>query len=188
MTVVLDYSLTVSVAPAEFPVTLAEAKEQLNLASAITDDDDKINRLIEVATNIVINDANRSLVTETIVEKRDRFPTERYICVRRGPLAALTGIQYLDPDGATQVFTETILDTNSKPGLLVLSHDSEWPSTRNIKNAVVLTYQSGAAQASVEEEAKQAVLLKVGELYYQHCDCSKAYWPLINRIRFGEVY
>ena len=140
---VLDYAISESIAPASEPVTQAEAKKHLEIASAVTDHDDFIDDLIVAARRVVENDAGRALVFRTLLQKMDRFPAGDYLEFKVGPATALTSVQYLDIAGDVQTFTGTTLDTFRFPGGLILSYGESWPSTQDIKNAVTITYVAG---------------------------------------------
>ncbi len=184
---ILDYSLNTTVGPTGEVVTLAEAKQQLRVTG--TGDDEHINRLIQAARELVERDASLSLLTQTVVEKRDEFPTnnDEAMVLHRPPLQSVTSIQYIDEAGSTQTMStgDYEVDTVRTPGAVWLTADATWPSEKSIQNAVTITYKTGyTAVAGVPEKAKQAILLMV-EALYDGCEIPQAYHLLVDSLNWG---
>lgn len=154
--------LTRTVAPATEPVTLTEAKAHLGVT--ISDDDTRITALIVAARETAENYTQRSFITQTWVAKLDAFPNGDIIELPKGPIQSITSVQYVDEDGDTQTFTEYTLDAAAER--IFLNYDEDWPDTRDIENAVTITYVTGyGVAAAVPESIKSALKLKVECLY-----------------------
>lgn len=187
----LNWSTIQSVAPTALPVTLDEAKTQLNVAVEVTDHDSHILDLIERATDLVELDANRALVTQTLIQYMDCWPDSDYLEIQKGPLATVTSIQYMDTGGTTQTFSSGsyTVDTSRHPGLIHLNYSESWPSIRAIKNAITVTYTAGDAVASVNKMAKQAILLMVSHMFEEREPMKEelgTYASLIGRLKGGR--
>ena len=187
----LNWTTAVSVSPTANPVTLDEAKTQLNIAVSVTDHDAHILDLIERATDMVENDADRALVTQTLVQKMDCWPDSDYLEIKRGPLATVTAIQYFDTAGSSQIFSSASysVDTSRYPGLIYLNDGESWPGITTIKNAISVTYTAGVALASVPKMAKHAILLQVSSMFEEREPTPvmmSTYEDLIGRLKGGR--
>lgn len=154
--------LTRTVAPATDPVTLDEAKGHLGVT--ITDDDSRITSLIKAATEWAESFTWRSLVTQTWTAKLDDFPLQDFIELPKAPIQSITSVAYVDGDGDTQTFTDFTLDASGER--ILLNYGEDWPDTRDIENAVTITFVAGyGAAAAVPESLKASILLYVEALY-----------------------
>lgn len=162
--------LSLVTAPAVEPVTLAEARLHLKSDTDVTADDTLISALIVAARELAEAETRRALITQTWKLTLDEFPADcDPIRVPRPNLLTVTGITYVDTDGATQTLassTYTVL-TDRLPGEIHLAYDEEWPETRAVPNAVAVTFTCGygAAASAVPGPIKAAMLLDIGDLY-----------------------
>ena len=151
-------------APTAEPVDLAAAKQHMSVE--ISDDDTMITNFITAARLWCEHFTRRAFVTQTWTLKLDKFPTEFRVLLP--PLQSVTSIQYIDVDGATQTLatSEYTVDSDSEPGRIVEAFEKAWPSTRDVINAVTLTFVAGYGNAStVPEEVKLAIKMLVGHWY-----------------------
>lgn len=158
-------ALTLTVAPAEEPVTLAEAKAHLRVTDA--DSDTLITTLIKTARLMAEGFTNRAFVTQTWQWRLDGFFPWR-ISVPKGRLQSVSSIQYVDANGDTQTLASSdySVDAKSDPGRIEPAYGKVWPTTRYQMNAVTITFVAGYGAASaVPEDIKHAMLLIIGELY-----------------------
>lgn len=161
-----------TVSPAAQPLELAELaaylkipEEQLGTASVQAYLTGLLNGAVECCERV----ARRALITQTWQLTLDGFCDERNFAVydcRRGwlieaprpPLIAVTSIQYVDNDGATQTLaaSEYQVDAKEEPGRILQAYGRTWPSTRDQANAVTVTYTAGygASGTSVPDEIK----------------------------------
>lgn len=168
--------------------TVASAASEFGLsiileAPANTQDAD-IARLIKVGRRHCENFQNRAYVTQTWDLFLDHFPRAGEIRIPRPPLQSVTSLKYRDLSGKMQTigFLDTsgtplletddyIVDVVSEPGRLALKRGFRWPDTDNNIQAVQIRFVCGyGLAADVPEEIKQAILLKVGELYEHRGD------------------
>ena len=166
-------------APSTEPVTLAEVKA--NSRIDISDDDTLITALITAARQWLENYYRITLIETTYKQRMDNFPTNscngecdpsyknNSIELLEWPLLAITSIQYVDSDGATQTFNSSnyIEEAHTRPCQVVLAYDTEWPDVRKWYNAVTVTYTAGfgSLASDVPQAIKQACLMLIGHWY-----------------------
>ena len=167
---VLSYVDYRSTDPAVEPVTVAEAKRNCDVDDGHWDQD--FNRWISEARKQVEHDARLSLINQTRIRKQDAFPAESYIPLRK-PLVSVTSLQYIDTSGNSQTWDSSNYEVDTNRGVIWLAYSIDWPNTRDIQNAVTVTYVSGhgTTRASVAEAARAAVYLYVKHRY-EHPDGS----------------
>lgn len=157
---------TIVTGPASEPLTLTEVK--LHLRVDHSSDDNLITMLIQAAREYVEQTTGRALLSQTIREYWDDFPTCCTLDLALSPLTSVTNFQYIDEDGATQTISGSnyTADTVSKPARIVKRDDYTWPTVDDIPNAVWVTYVAGAANAgALDASLKQAMLLQIGYWY-----------------------
>ncbi len=192
----IKHSVTVSVEPTEEPITVARAKDQLNIT--FNERDPHIGELITEA-RIGLEDATETkFVTQTLILLMDRFPTESSFRPPWTPLASVTSIQYLDTNGDTQTFASGSyrVDTSSKPGRISLAYNASWPTIRNISDAVTVTYVVGFGAASaVPQNFKNLLRVIVAEMYELRRESSelrlqdsKTFQRALGLSRMVEIY
>lgn len=148
------------------PVTTAEAKKQLEIASSITRHDSHVDDLIARARKATERLTRRAWINQTWKLTLSRFPAD---CIQlpRPPLSSITSFTYIDTDGVSQALvanTDYLVRSNAAPGYVDRYYNTVWPTTHpDEPEAVVITYVAGygATAASVPEEAKQAILALV---------------------------
>lgn len=159
--------LILSVAPAEEPVSLAEAK--LHLRVDDTADDDLITALIVAARQRFESVTWRSLITQTLVLTLDEWPDDNCIKLPRPPLVSVSSVQYTDEDGNTSTFSSSnyLVSTAGEPGAIVLKSNADWPTaTLQTVDGVSVTYVAGyGGTEDVPQIIKQALLMLVAHWY-----------------------
>ncbi|GJM23936.1 MAG: hypothetical protein DHS20C16_03510 [Phycisphaerae bacterium] len=153
--------------PASEPLTLTEAKAHLNVDH--DEDDTYITTLITVARRTAEGKQWRALMTTTREQTMDCFPFG-CITLEHPPLQSVTSVKYIDADGVQQTLSSDNydVDTDSIYGRICPAYGLNWPTTRNIQNAVRVRYDCGYADAdSVPTTTKQAMLLLIGN-WYEH--------------------
>jgi uncharacterized phiE125 gp8 family phage protein len=154
----LKYSLHRSSEPASEPITLAELKNYLRVEH--TTDDVELAVVLTAARQAVERDTGRSLITQTWVLQIDQWPC---YCIQlpHPPIVSVTSITYVDSSGATQTWAATnyVVDIRSRPGLIRLAYQCDWPSIRGDERGIAVTYVAGygATAASVPADLRQAV-------------------------------
>jgi uncharacterized phiE125 gp8 family phage protein len=157
-------SLRLASFPAEEPVTLQEARAHLRLESG---EDDYLSGLIAAARRHCESFQGRAYVTQTWDFYLDSFPGG-CIKVSLPPLQSVTFVKYKDGSGVLQTMdpSEYVVDAFSEPGLIFCAYGKSWPSTYPEVNAVQVRFVAGyGAAVDIPPEVKQAILLKVADLY-----------------------
>lgn len=158
-------ALVTVTAPAEEPITLAEAK--LNLRVDQTAEDSLITALIKTARQAAEHRSNTALITQTLDYYLDRFPCWE-IELPQGPLQSISSITYVDTDGATQTLNsaEYLVDVAHERGRITPAFGNVWPATREQINAIKIRYSAGyGAAAAVPSEIKQWMHLAIATWY-----------------------
>jgi uncharacterized phiE125 gp8 family phage protein len=152
-------------APAEEPITLAEALVHLRVSAGM--EDAYITALIQVVREACENRIERTLVQTSWVLTLDTFPDA--IELLMPPVLAVASVQYTDQDGALQVLNpaDYVVDRAREPGWLVPAPGRQWPATESGINKVVVTYTAGygATAAAVPASLKHWMLLALTDLY-----------------------
>ena len=185
----INASVTAS-APGSEPLSLTEAKDHLDIASAVTDHDTRIGDLIEAARQLWEKDTQRLTVSRTITEKLDqwpRVPPQKYRDWKAyyEPVISLDSITYYDANNASQTLATSVYDFDPFYRVLHLKVDQEWPDIEDRWDAITITYTAG--QATVEEIDKQAMKLQLDIMFElrgttkEKDACEKAYQNLVAR-------
>ncbi len=163
----MTYVWQVTTPPAEEPVTLTEAKLQVQIDSDITIHDPYITILITAARQMIEAETDRSIVTQTITTKIHAFPHtghNTWISLPRPNLQSITSISYVDCDGVTQVWDSSLyeIETFREPGIVYPAFGECYPTTRSQPYAVTIVHPSGYGNASeVPDTIKQAMFLLI---------------------------
>jgi len=179
--------------PAVEPITLTEVKAQIGLD---TNDDDTILTLyIEASRNFAETITGLSLITQKWLMTIDRWPMsggEWWDGVRDGaigdlqstgraqavylPRYPLQSIETMTADSqAITVADVFVVDTQEKPGRLVLKSGSTFPPVSESANGIQILYVSGygLTAADVPADLRLALIMMVAHLYGHRGDeCS----------------
>jgi uncharacterized phiE125 gp8 family phage protein len=173
---------TVVTAPAETPISLADAKLHLRLND--DDADDLVRGLLDAAIALIENDTRRALVTRTMdftidydwprYNNRDsaRYNDQwlddpwlggcRRIVLPFPPLQSVTSITYVDNTGATQTLAadQYLVNKTGIEGVIEPAYAVTWPTVRRQMNAITVRFVCGYGAADVvPEPLKQAMKL-----------------------------
>jgi uncharacterized phiE125 gp8 family phage protein len=153
--------VTVSADPTSEPLTSAEVKEQARIDG--TDSDTWITRAIKAARILVEQYTGTKLITQTVVLRCSSFCD--FIDLPVAPIASISGITYLDPDGNSQTLSTSIYEAvlvGLDPSIRLKVNQS-WPALRSASDAITVTAVAGASSAS--EMVKQAILVTLAAWY-----------------------
>lgn len=184
--------------PAEYPVTLAEARKQIEYPEEDSSHDEHLTRLIASATSFVEGQTRRQIVTATWQFKYDQFPEGRSpIWVPRAPLQSVTSITYLDAAGASQTFATAnyLAATDREPGRVSLKAlgTGSWPTTICEGEPVTVVAVCGyGAAAAVPAKVKQLLLFLIDEWFNRRSGtgeiASHYVANLLESLRMGEDF
>lgn len=185
--------------PATTIISLAECKAHLRIL--FDDDDSYIESLIDVAiAHIDGADGwlNRAVISQTWDYAIDKFPCVKHdgaparIYLPFAPLISIDSVTYTDTQGASATITDYRVKNvgGSQAGYIVPALNSDWPSSADEPEAVVVRFTAGFA--TVPPAIKHALLLMVGHWYENReaatetkmSDLPMAVGALLNPYRF----
>lgn len=154
--------------PAEEPVTTAEAKTHLRIASGVTEDDTYIGNLIKAGRYYIEHYTGRPLVSKTYDQYFDYFKNLD-IVLYWGGVSDVDSVNYADENTGVEgelSAANYVVDKVMDRCRIRVAKDETWPNTYNKPNAVRVRYTAGFGAASdVPEDIKQALLMLVAEMY-----------------------
>ena len=167
----MPYGLSLASGPASEPLTLAEAKKQVELATQDTAHDEHLLRLIAAARKYAEDYTGRAIVTQTWDLFLDSWPVKRgelTVWLPKPPLQSVTFVKYYDGDGVQQTWSSAnyVVRTSREPGCISLAYGISWPTFRFQPDTINIRYVAGyGARTSVPENMKAAMLLMVGHWF-----------------------
>lgn len=162
----MDFSIVT--APAEEPISTAEAKDHLRVDS--DKEDFYIASLVASARRWIENTRGMALVTQTWDGSLDAFPYGGAIVIPKYPLVSVTSVTYHDDDLSTStVFSSAKyqVDTRKRPPRIFIKNGESWPTdSLRLSSGVVVRFVAGyGADSAVPDDIKHAIKLLVGQLY-----------------------
>lgn len=177
---------TVVTGPTSEPVTLAQARKQLELSPSDTAHDDQLSLLIQAAREQWEHDTDSALLTQTLSVALPYFAE---VELPKRPIQSITSVTYYNEADVLQTLSTSIYDLDKPRRLVRLKTLQTWPSVATRWDAATITYVAGyASVAAVPAIAKQAILLLVGN-YFENRDMIgsamslAAYENLVMRFR-----
>lgn len=164
-------SIEVITAATVYPVTLAQAKEQLRVSHS--GDDDLINGCISAATEFAEAYCQRKFALRTMEQTQDGFGS--VILLEAGPVISVTSVKYDDADGVEQTMTTSPVqyELDSVNAVIYLPYGETWPAARSHWNSVRIRFDVGYYtsaspedyRATIPDSAKQGILMVTADLY-----------------------
>lgn len=158
--------LKLHTAPAAEPISRANIKTKLGIASADTASDTQIDWMIPAARRWVENRTGRALINQTWQFYMDSFPA--LIQLPMGNVSSITHVKYVATDGTLTTMSASDYQTDlvSIPARIAPSYTAtSWPSVRDSTlNAVEVQYVAGygAAGSNVPDDIIEALYRIVG--------------------------
>lgn len=179
---------TRTVAPTFKPLTLAEAKKQVEIAGEVNFHDEHIERLMDIAQDTLENDTGLTLCQSTWTYKLDAFP--QFIELPKRPVSSVSSIAYLDSSGNSQTWSSAnwSLDATRTFPVILKGKDVDYPEVYDDFSPITITFVAGYASVSaVPAMAKQAMLLLISAMFSDRGDSPKsmdgeAYERLLRRL------
>lgn len=137
------------------PVTASEVKTLIPLDG--TDHDTRIGVLITALRQQAEQITGRAFASGNFILTLDEFPEDEdgdgEILLYWGPVSAMVTFTYVDTAGATQTLTAAgyQLDMASVPARLLPPYGETWPATKEIPNAITITYTTGYGASAPKE-------------------------------------
>lgn len=171
-------NIVLSSPPAQYPVSLAEIRAQLQIDTS--DYDARLQGLIAAATEMVENHTGRALITRSYTGYLNWFPSgpmghiRPYINLERPPLISVTDIITYDDFDNPTVFPATsyYVDAVKTPGRIMLRRGQVWPIPLRLANGIQIDWTAGYGPnpANVPETIRLAIQIIVGMLNEQRGD------------------
>lgn len=165
---------------ADLPVTLEEAKQHLRMDD-LTHEDTTISSYVMACASHIETVYGMALLTQTVKEYWSAFPcgTNEPMLLRIQPVQSITSVQYIDTDGLTQTWDTdewTSGGYNNTTFITPLPNYS-WPSTWNVPNAVIVTYEAGFGDlpSNVPSGIKQAIKFMVADMFETRQDTPQTF-------------
>ncbi|MBD3762462.1 head-tail connector protein [Rhizorhabdus sp.] len=123
------------------PITLALAKKHLRVDHS--EEDDLIGGMIADARAWVEEYTGQTLVQAPLTEQINGFEAQ----LLAWPIASVTGVTYLDADGAEQELTDDVWELRNakRPAALRLKSGAQWPTVRHGNGAITVELTAGYA-------------------------------------------
>lgn len=132
--------------PADDPITLNEALAHLRIEDG-EGDNSLITAMIKAATGHVENLTEHALIQRTLRYTLPRFPDHGSLTLAWAPLLALASVKYRDANDDEQTLSPTVyrtrIDSDRRPGAIVLKPGQSWPATATVEDAVSIEYTVG---------------------------------------------
>ena len=169
--------MTVVTPPTVEPLSLAEAKRQVYVASSDTYHDEDLVLRIQAAREQWEHDTDSAVMPQTL-RVNLAYLEDDFFNLPQRPIQSITSITYYDESNVLQTLSSSVYVLDAAARVVRLNEDSDWPSVYSDRfDAVTVEYVAGYAnRQNVPAIAKQAMLLLVG--YYWESnrgDNDKAY-------------
>lgn len=161
---------TLVTAAASEPITRAEAKLHLLIATAVTAHDDWVDRAIISAREMFEHDSDMVTISSTWKQTYDCFPAGEINFLKR-PVSSITSITYVDASEAAQTFSSSYyrLDSGSVQPRVVWDENAIFPTIDTRPEAVTVTYVAGYTNAAaVPADIKNNILMRVKHEWELH--------------------
>jgi len=169
------------------PVSVEEAKAQIQGLEGISDFDTYIAGLISVAREMAEEYTWRTIVASTYELRLPSFNSEK-ILLPHPVVAAITTIKYKDTTGTEQTIDAanyTLMDWE-EPGIVLPSSGNSWPASRGAEGDITITYSAGYATAAlVPGIFKQAIKMMVRTWFDNREDVTHR---TVNEMPMGSKY
>ncbi len=157
----------VTAAPAEEPVSLAQARAQLQIEADDSDFDTELAIYIPAARQYVEAYTGLKLVTQTVDLRCSCFADLGRLPL--APVASITSVKYLDTEGAEQTLDPSVWEACLVPALeprIRLKVGQTWPTRRPVDDAVRVVAVAGyGAAAAVPAPIVLAMQLLIGDWF-----------------------
>lgn len=155
--------------PVAEPVTLAEAKKQLELASSDTAHDAHLALLIQAAREQWEADTDSCCLSQTWKVYAEEFDDDEIYLPKR-PIQSVTHVKYYDASNVQQTLSTSVYSLDDAARAVRLDSLQVWPAVYDRFDAITITFVAGyTSAAALPAIHKQAILLLVGK-YFENRD------------------
>ena len=177
--------LTIKMAPADTPISLANVKAHLRWDDAdgsdTYDSDAQLTQMISDAVDIAEGETWSRFFTQTWDQYFDAFADPLYLSYP--PTASISSVKYQDADNAEQDLSEDIYELGEENGIGIVrrKYNQDWPITLSHPDSVVVQFICGyGVAAAVPDGITAALKLIVAHLATHRGDRDE---PLPNAVR-----
>jgi uncharacterized phiE125 gp8 family phage protein len=170
---------TVATPATNEPVTLAEAKRQVRID--FDDDDDYLSGLISAARNHAEKYCGVYFPKQTISVQGDDWCDLAHLPVR--PVQSVASLAYIDTNGASQTLAASVYELRGDA--IVLKYGQVWPT---MQKGSLITLTAVVGYDEVEPAVKQAILLRIADLYENRESASDANWTSFDSLLSNHRY
>jgi uncharacterized phiE125 gp8 family phage protein len=155
---------TLVTAPTSEPISVAEAKKQLELAPSDDAHDDHLAIIIAAAREQFEHDTDRAMCYQTWKINTDCFYDG--LTLPKKPVQSITTVKYYDSTNTQQTLSSSLYQLDAAKSQIRVAYLASIPQALDRWDAWEITYRLGYSSdsTSVPSIAKQAMLLLVG--YY----------------------
>jgi len=155
---------TVSVVPTFLPITLEEAKKQIEHPTSDDTHDDHLRKLIEIAVDKVQRDTGMYLCSQTLSvnthELCDGMQLQGF------PISSITSLKYYDSGNVQTTLSTSVYSLNAAHRKIQLNYYQLFPVTTVRWDAWEIKYVVGYSSVyTVPPLAKAACLLLIGRFF-----------------------
>lgn len=156
--------------PAKEPLTLEEARLWCRITSRA--EDEVVQALVKAARKRVERGTELALLTQTVEVKVDGFWGSCALELPMPPLQSVESIQYVDTAGVVQTLDPAtyVVSTHRRPGRVWLAYGKSWPATRDVPEAVTVTFKAGFGDEPADLLAAAPNLVHAVRLLTAHYD------------------
>jgi uncharacterized phiE125 gp8 family phage protein len=162
------------------PLSLNEAKKQLEIAESDNSHDEHLMRVIGSAREQFEHDTDSAMCFQTwkVVTKQIK---DKMVLPKR-PIHSITSITYYDAFNNTSTLSTSIYQLDAGKRQIRLAYLQDWPNSVDRWDAWTINYRIGYSVdgRSVPSIAKQAMLLLVGH-YFENRDM------IVDSVRSDEA-
>lgn len=127
------------------PVDLDTAKEWCYVTG--TDQEQSLDTITTAARSYCEGHTWQQIIPATFEYMRDRFPVGE-IELPIGPTISIESIKYIDGNGDEQTLNDSEYDVDIKSHFARIQPLNGWPGTKDIYNAVTITFKAGYDESS----------------------------------------
>lgn len=173
------YPAKVTVAPASEPVSLEEAKRQLNVFH--DDDDDLIGGMISAVRDHVEKYCGAVFASRMVETQATAWPDMARLPVT--PVNAVTSISYVDSAGQATTLPDTVYELRGEA--IRLGYGQQWPA---LQMGSLITLVATVGYEEVPPAVKHAILLRITDFYDNRGSEDDSKWSgfdsLLSNYRF----
>lgn len=165
----MPLSIETVTAPTGLPVSLSEAMTHLRYEGV--EDKPLITSLVRAAVDHAQAFTGRQLMTATYKLRLAscEIPAGD-IVLPHAPLQSVSAVEYVDAAGANQTLSTSLytVHRHGDPGRIRPAYGQQWPTVRDQRDAMTVTFVAGYASASLVPASIRQAILMLAAHWYEH--------------------